>query len=306
MSYLLIRNPGSRAGRGRRLWGAWEEGLRAARVPFRAVETEAPGHARELARGAEPDETVVAVGGDGTINEVLDGVVSSGDATRRMGVLYSGTSPDFCRFHGIPTEPGAALERLLVGVERSVDVARIGYLGPDGEEAVGHLGCSSNIGMGADVARRANRWRPYVGDVPGTALAALRTFAGNRRLDLDLEVDGEPLRLPAVNNLSIAKNPYLASGLRLGLDVQPDDGWLWLAALSGLGRVGLCRVLPSFYFGRAAEGSGLLLRRCKRVSVRCAQAAEVEFDGDPRGGLPCRVELLPGALRLVGGTHDRA
>lgn len=304
MSYLLVRNPGSRGGRGRRLWSAWEQGLREAGAPFRFAETEGPGHARELARGAEPGETVVAVGGDGTINEVLDGVVASGDAGRRMGVLYSGTSPDFCRFHGIPTEPGAALERLLTGSAWSVDVARIEYTGPGGANEVAHLGCSSNIGMGAAIARRANRWRPYVGDVPGTALAALRAFASNPRVDLDLEVDGEPLHLEAVNNLSIVKNPYLASGLRLRLDVRPDDGWLWLAALSGLGRVGLCRVLPGFYSGNAAASHRLLLQRCKRVSVRCAGVQEVEFDGDPHGSLPCRVELLPRALRLVGGTSD--
>ena len=74
----------------------------------------------------------VAVGGDGTINEVLDGLAQSGDPRRKMGVLYSGTSPDFCRFHGIPTEPAAALACLIQGKARPVDVVRIAYADADG------------------------------------------------------------------------------------------------------------------------------------------------------------------------------
>jgi diacylglycerol kinase family enzyme len=298
-------NPCSRGGRGRRLWRVWEQGLRAAAATFRAVTTERPGHARELARNARDGETVVAVGGDGTINEVLDGILQSEEATRAMGVLYCGTSPDFCRFHGIPLNPDAALVALIRGESRPVDVGRIAYRGPDGEEATAHFGCSVNVGMGASIARTANRWRRRLGDAPGTALGACGAILRNRRVDLELTVDGERLLLAATNNLSVVKNPHLASGLKLGLDLAPDDGRLWLAGIAGYGRIGLCRLLPGFYSGRVTARPGLLLRPCRTVVIRSAQEQEIEFDGDPRGALPCRIELLPRALRLVGGIHDR-
>jgi len=112
MSLLLIINPGSRAGRSTHLHEFWCAELRGKGISFDVVRTVAPGHAREVARTQTGHDTVVAVGGDGTINEVLDGLLLSGGDDVTMGVLYAGTSPDFCRFHGIPTEPAAALDVL--------------------------------------------------------------------------------------------------------------------------------------------------------------------------------------------------
>lgn len=304
MSLLLVMNPGSRARRGQRRWARWRAGLDAAGVAYECAQTRGPGHARELARDASAHGTVVAVGGDGTINEVLDGVLQSGDPEPRMGVLYSGTSPNFCRFHGIPTAAEAALQALLSGRERRVDVARIAYHDAAGAPQVAHFGCSCNIGMGARIARQANRWRPALGDVPGTGLALLGALVANRRVDLDLEVDGERLTLPATSNLSVVKNPYLASGLRMQLDVRPDDGDLWLVGVSGRDRAGLLRLIPGLYSGRVTGVPGLLLRRCHTVSINASGAQEIEFDGDPRGYLPALVQVMPRALALIGGSYD--
>jgi diacylglycerol kinase (ATP) len=304
MSFLLVMNPGSRARRGQRRWARWQAGLEAAGVACECAVTEGPGHARELARDAAGHAAVVAVGGDGTINEVLDGVVQSGRADLAMGVLYSGTSPDFCRFHGLPTAPEAALQALLSGRERRVDVARITYCDAEGVAQVAHFGCSCNVGMGARIARQANHWRPAVGDVPGTGLALLGALLANRQVDLSLEVDGEPLALPATSNLTVLKNRYLASGLRMQLDVGPDDGVLWLAGVSRCGRAGLLRLVPGLYSGRVIGARGLLLRSCRRVSISASRAQEIEFDGDPRGYLPVCIEVMPRALSLIGGCYD--
>lgn len=302
---LLIMNPGSRAGRGKRLWGRWETGLREAGVRFDTAHTGAPGDAFELARAASSYGVVVAVGGDGTINEVLDGVAQSGKRGLRMGVLYSGTSPDFCRFHGIPTEPEKALEILVAGKARTVDVARIAHHDENGVERVAHFGSSCNIGMGAAVARYSNRWRRFTGDTVGTAASVVRALAVNARVDLDLNIDGQTHRLEQTNNLTIAKNPYLASGLKLALDVQPDDGRLWLVGVHGKGRLGMCGLVPKFYSGTVTHAPSIFLQPCSSVTVRSSQRQEIEFDGDPRGFLPARIEIVPEGLNLIcpGGLH---
>lgn len=304
MKLLLIMNPGSRAGRGQRRWQTWEEGLQAAGVAYDCAATKCLGHARQLAREATGYDTVVAVGGDGTINEVLDGLVQAGRPRQSMGVLYSGTSPDFCKFHRVPIRPAEALAALLSARTREVDVARISYRDGSGAVQVAHFACSCNIGMGAAIARTANRWRRYLGDVPGTGLGVLLALAANTRADLTLDIDGERVTLPATNNLSVVKNPYLASGLRLALDVSPGDGRLWLVGIAGRTPSGLCRLLPSFYSGRVTSAPGLLQRSCRVVSISSPRPAEIEFDGDPRGFLPVQIEVLPRALRLVGGGDD--
>lgn len=303
MKPLLIMNPGSRAGHGQRLWQCWEAGLQAAGQDYACACTEYPGHAFTLAREARGVDTVVAVGGDGTINEVLDGVMQSGNPALRMGVLYSGTSPDFCRFHRIPCDPTQAIRALLQGQAHKVDVARITYHDAEGTERTAHFGCSCNIGLGASIARLANRWRPFIGDVPGTGAAAVRTLLTHRRVDLALKVDGVSCDLPQVNNLTIAKNPFLASGLQLKLDLQPDDGALCVVGIHEQSRAGMFHVLPRCYSGTVTGIPGVLVTRCHAITVQAREAQEIEFDGDPRGYLPASIEVLPQALWLIGGGY---
>lgn len=300
MRYRLIMNPGSRSGRGRKLWRTWESCLRDAGAAFDCCPTESLDHARSLARAGSPNEAVVAVGGDGTINAVLDGILQSDRPDRPMGVLYSGTSPDFCRFHGIPLEPAAAVKALLAGKTKAVDAVRITCSSPDGRPLASHFGCGSNVGLGASVARRANAARRYLGDRAGTGLATLLAILLNPPRPLTARLDGAPLDLPRCNNLSILKSPFIASGLRLDLDMQADDGQLCAVAVSGQSPWGLLRVLPGFYSGRAVSHPAVVTRRCRHIEVE--GAAEVEFDGDPRGRLPLKAQVLHRALTLVGAS----
>ncbi len=295
-------NPGSRGGRGKRSWAAWESRLRKAGCAVECCVTRDMEHARELAReGAGCSDAVVAVGGDGTINAVLDGVMRSG-AGVPMGVLYAGTSPDFCRFHGIPDDARRAAAALTSGSIRAVDVGRISFRDGAGRTQQAFFACSVSIGLGAAVARMANRWRPLWGDRLGTGLAVLRALAAARPMDLRCKADGEEVPIPRANHLAILKNPFIASGLRLSVGLRPDDGDVCLAALHGLTRRGLLAALPGFYSGRAAASRSMRIRRCRRVSVTGPEGTEVEFDGDPRGYLPVEVEVVPRALRLMGVT----
>ncbi len=299
MNLLLVRNPGSRHGEGRRLWAFWEEGLRRAGVAFETAPTLSLDHARSLARSAAGFDTVVAVGGDGTINAVLAGLADAAVPGQRMGVLYSGTSPDFCRFHGIPVDPAPALATLLGGRERRVDAVAIRH-----GTAVGPVdawfGCSCSAGMGAAVASAANRWRPRLGDAAGTALAVVRAILRSQPLHLDVEIDGETFALPGARHLAIVKNPWIASGLRLDVGRRPDDGRVSVLAVGNRSRAGLLKLLPGFYTGTAVRSRGVFLREGRRVRVRSAGACAVEFDGDPRGCLPIEAEVRPGVLSLVG------
>ncbi len=298
-------NPGSRSGKGQRLWQHWETALQAAGADYTCSYTKGIGHAVSLARESQAS-TVVAVGGDGTINEVLDGVMQSGNPELQMGVLYSGTSPDFCRFHGIPIEPQKAVAALLVGHVRKVDVARIEYHDVEGKAVTAHFGCSCNIGMGASVARYANMWRRYLGDILGTGAGVIRTIATNARLDTELEIDDVPQQLSAVNHLTVAKNPYIASGLKVDVDLKPDDGKLVLIGIHGKSRLGILAMVPSFYSGSVANVRGVILTEAHTVCIRAKGAQEIEFDGDPRGYLPAQITLLPKALSLIGGQDERS
>ncbi len=302
MKLRLVMNPGSRSGRGRNLWRIWDNLLRSAGCETECCPTESLAHARDLARNGRDADAVVAVGGDGTINAVLDGILQSGRSDWAMGVLYSGTSPDFCRFHGIPVEPAAAVRALLNGRRRRVDAARITLAGSDGIPVTSHFGCGSNIGLGAAVARMANRMRHFLGDGVGTGLAVIAALLRVPPENLTIECDGEVHELRRCNNLSILKSPFIASGLKLDLGLRPDDGALCVVAVSGKSPVGLLRTLPGFYTGRAVRDQAVQVWRCRQIVVRGPTTTEVEFDGDPRGFLPATVEILPRSLILLGAA----
>lgn len=301
MKYLLILNPGSRGGRGRLLWPRLEEGLRDSFVLRRKI-TASPEDAFRLAAGAAPDEVPVAVGGDGTINAVLDGILSSGHPDPVMAVFYAGTSPDFCLFNGVPTDPEGALRALLAAKSVPRDAVRINYRAYDGPTRTAHFGCSCNIGLGGSVARRANALRRTLGDALGTGLAVTAAVAVKKPVDIVLTLDGHGYSLRAVDNLTVAKNPLIASGLKLDLDLRPDDGRLCALAVHGRGRLGLLSLLPSFYSGKVTRDLSVFLRFCSKVAASSQEPCELEFDGDPRGLLPADITLLPRSYRLIGGA----
>ena len=309
MTLRLIMNPTSRSGRGRRRWAAWEKALKQSGADFECCVTSGPGDAAQLVGNANPGDTVVAVGGDGTISEVIDGMVRSGIPDLKLGILYAGTSPDFCRFHHIPVEPDAALQTLLQGNAQPIDVVQIDYAVADGRDSRPYpttavFGCGSNIGLGAAAADFANRHRRYFGDTLGTGLGVINAIAKSSPVDMTLEIDGEEIQLPKVRHLAILKNPHIASGLKLNLDLRPDDGQLVAAAIHGVNRRSLIRLLPGFYSGAAAESPSVFIRRAAHIRVHAPSPVSVEFDGDARGFLPAELHLLPKAIHLIGASHD--
>ena len=330
---LCIACPQSQHGRTRHLWPYWRDQLAKADVDATWIPTRHPGHAVELARGAT--EPVVAVGGDGTINEVLTGLLSA-NSNQPMGVLYAGTSPDFCRFHHLPTDPQAAMHTLLAGKVKPVDTIRIRHADRSGSKKTAYFACSSNVGFGAAVARFSNRYRKFLGDFPGTLLGVLRAFVTTRPIDVTLELDGQEYRFRRCNHLILVKNPRIASGLQLDLPLVPDDGQAYALVVHDLGRFGLCCQLPKFYSGRIAESEAIFLQPFQRARVRTTQPMlarsratgseskmenpsqatgltrlkntqiEVEYDGDPHGFLPLEAEILPKSLKLIGAETDDA
>jgi len=307
MKYHLVTNPGSRHRRGRRLADTYARLLEARGAEFEAAATTTLDDAERLTRDAiaAGAEVVVAVGGDGTINRVLRGFFDGNGraAAAAMGVLYAGTSPDFCRFHGIPTEPAAAVETLLRGRVVPVDVARVIGRDAAGEERIAYFASSANLGLGAGIARRANRLRPWLGDFLGTLAATLVTVVSTPPAAVRLTVDGREENGEKVLNVTIGKNPHLASGLKLGVDADPADGRLYCFVIHGVSRLSLLRRLPSFYTGAATDRPPFLLRRDVRETSVSARDGRLEYecDGDPEGYGPVTVTVLPRALSLIGG-----
>ena len=281
--FLVLVNPLSHGGRSGRILSR----LRALLPEGEFVVLKNIKAASRLAREAKGYEAVVACGGDGTINAVAGGVMENSDTSLKFGVIYAGTSPDFCRVHGIPTDAEQAISVLRDGVVREIPV-----LTANSEPFF----CSMNLGMGAAVAASANRLRPKFGDFIGTLWAVLREVIRGRRYAL--KVNGEEIR--NVAHALVTRMPRIAGGLKIALPPLGDDEYaLWFAR--DVSRFGCLRIVWNLYRGKPC-GEIRVLRG--KTSISSNVPVAIEYDGDPHGSLPVSVDLFQNRLRLVVSQNE--
>lgn len=276
--FLVLANPSSHGGRSGRILSLLRELLSEGEfVVLKNIE-----EASRLAREATGYEAVVACGGDGTVNAVARGVLANRDNALKFGVLYTGTSPDFCREHGIPTDAEEAVAVLRAGVVREIPV-----LTANGDPFF----CSMNLGMGAMVAATANRLRPLLGDALGTLWPVLREVLHGRRYDV--QVNGE--KICNVAHAFVTRMPRIAGGLKVALPPLADDEYaLWFAR--DVSRFGCLRIVWNLYRGNPCGELRVLRGKTTFTSVN---HVALEYDGDPHGALPVAVDFAPRRLRLL-------
>ena len=238
--------------------------------------------ASRLAREAKGYEAVVACGGDGTVNAVARGVLANSNTSIKFGVIYAGTSPDFCRAHGIPTDAEQA-----IAVLRGGEVREIPVLAANGMPFF----CSMNLGMGAAVAESANWLRPKLGDFIGTLWVVLREVVRGRRYDIKVNGEG----ICNVAHALITRMLRIAGGLKVALPPLADDEYaLWFAR--DVSRFGCLRIVWNLYRGKPC-GEIRVLRG--KTAISSSVSVALEYDGDPHGSLPVMMSFAPRRLCLL-------
>lgn len=264
---------------------------------------------------------IVAVGGDGTINRVLNGFYDHQGqrvSWARLGVIHTGTSPDFCQSFHIPCQAEAALEVLFRGQSKKIKVGKIilaKSFDPNFEnQPVGsgpafqtrYFGCCANIGLGPVVARYANSGlRKKVGDTAGTFLSLLWALCSYRSGDFLVCRDGKIESLLNLYSLSVGRTFYLASGLKVLHDLQEEgEERFYNLMVRNLSLRNLPSFIKTIYSGqRIVNNQVVSLEYSRLIEVYGnTHHPEVEFDGDPIGFLPCRIEVARDELDLIVGN----
>ena len=278
--------------------------LRAARTHWGEVElalTTGPGHATTLARGASADlARVIAVGGDGTVHEVANGLLSRGTgALPALGVVPVGTGNDFAKMtYTARLAPARAIAALAAGVTRRFDVGQVW-----GEYFVNSIG----VGLDADVARRVNQYKHWPGAV-GYVVAALQAIVHRRALRLHIEVDGQAWSGPTTV-LEIGIGPCAGGVFYLVPDARPDDGLLDVCAVGPFGLRFLLTGAPRVLSGKHTGLKEVRMAQGSRVRVTSEDGPlTAHLDGELRspGRNVLEASLHPGALPVLvaapGGT----
>ena len=292
MSTLAIVNPvaGNRAAA--RVWEKVRSEFELART-WQCAITEHRGHALELARSAAANghERVIAVGGDGTINEVANGLAHSPTS---LGLIMAGTGNDIGRNLRIPKHPVAAARLAATGVPADLDLCEVQI-----RERTRLVMGIAGFGFDAEVAWRVNRMPKFGGTLPYVA-GVLQTLWRYGSPRMQITVDGQLLEkrvfLVAVGNL-----PSFAGGMRIVPRAEPHDGLLDVCVVKDLSRLEVVRMLPRLYSGGHVGHPAVEMFRCRSVSADADGRALCQADGELVGELPARFAVRVGALRCVTG-----
>lgn len=290
---FFVVNPAAGNGRSRRVWRALADEA-ARRAPgSRVALTRGRGEATALARTAAAQgwPLVVAVGGDGTLNEVVNGLArAEAGAGPALGAIVTGRGRDACRNFGLPTDPRAALARALAGSDTRVDLGVVRWA--DGRAR--YFLNAAGVGFDAVVAQRAASWR-WHGTLPYLA-AVLETLGTHRPVPATIETGGRRVWSGPLTMAVVANGACYGGGMRIAPSADPADGVLDLVVIGDVGRLELLNWLPSVYRGTHGRNPKVTMRRERAVAIQAP--LPVHADGEAAGQAPVTISVLPGALRL--------
>jgi diacylglycerol kinase (ATP) len=310
---VVVFNPGSRGGKSLRALPEIQAYVKKHALDWDIRSTSCLEDAHRISAEANKARcpAVIAVGGDGTIGGVISGFFGPEGQPRskaKLGVIYTGTSPDFCKSYGLPVgSVPKAIEQMHRKPPRPISLGRIQYENqPDQgkrQKSQRYFACAANIGIGPLIATYANSGiRKWLGDSTGTFISLLRAFGRFKPVPLMVEIDGLKISLGKTTSLTIGKTPWVASGIQVRSPLALPEDQLYLLAVSDIRPRDIPRCLHKLYSGRPmTEDHNFTYLQGKRFRITSeGRALGVEFDGDPQGYLPCEVQAVPQAIDLLG------
>ena len=287
---IFLVNPASASGATGRRWPQLQARAESLGLRGETRLSEAPGHLSVLAAEAAVEEALlVVVGGDGTLNEVVNGA-AGGDA--ELAVIPAGTGRDFGRTYGIPSGFDDAVRLALDGTTRTIDLGRVRYRDGQGEPRERLFANAASVGMSGAVARRANTMSKRLGGRLTFYSALVREFLLWHNTELIVRFDGGERR-GLMHDAIVANGRFLGGGMKLAPDALPDDGLFDLVLVGDVSKLDFVTTSPKLYRGGhrppAHRGCAELLGGGGR---RITDAPRV--DGEQEGTTPVRFEIVPG------------
>ena len=295
---IFLVNPASANGSTGRRWPELARRAAAAGLEGATLFSERQGHLAELAREAALDgaELLVVVGGDGSVNEVANGLAGLGRQPE-VAIVPRGTGWDFSRTFGIPRKVDDAVHVALEGDVRTIDVGRASYRAWDGSDATASFANVASAGMSGAIAQRANETTKALGGKASYLWATFAVFSGWAATEIEVAVDGER-RTGRMFDVVVANGRFFGGGLQICPEAEPDDGLFDVLTIGDVTKRDLVLTMPKMYRGTHLPHPKAELLRGPSVTVTSETPLPIELDGEQPGTTPATFEVAAGALRL--------
>jgi YegS/Rv2252/BmrU family lipid kinase len=298
--YCFIVNPAAGGGCAGRNWPALQQRLTAAGISHVYHISEHKGHSQELASAAfDAGHTdFVVVGGDGTANEVLNGVYPQAlqnSADIRLGIIPWGTGNDWASYYGLPSAPGSLVDLLESGSSVTQDIGKASFLDSSGEHRTRYFLNCCGTGFDSYLLEEMNSPR---GSRLRYFLYVLKCVYQYRAATLHLVMDEESVDAPVLL-LEICIGTFAGAGMRFAPEAVADDGLFEVLLINELSIPQILASLFYLYNGRINEHSAV--RRWQKCQICIAKQAEQFFhcDGELIAKLPVKIDILPRAIRVI-------
>lgn len=304
--YYFIVNPKSKTGRGRLLWQQLKNNLCKQNIPYKVYFTKGPGcaqkYTRYLTKNVRQPVRLIVLGGDGTLNEVLNGIQHFEAVT--LGYIPTGSSNDFARAHHFSKDICQNFRHILsAGRPALLDFGEL--TAADGQSKRFIVSCG--IGYDADVTREALKSpiKTFLNKVHLGKLTyffiALKQLVQIQPGTIRISADGAPERVfKKAYFMSIHNHKFEGGGFAFTPKAVPDDGYLDICLVHGLHKLTVLLMLPSAFFGAHVRLPGVEIMRCKNVRIKTDRPLYVHADGEWGGWhSELSVSCLPGLLQII-------
>ncbi len=296
MQPYFIVNPQAGSGRTEKIWPKLKEQLETQGMNVAVSMTASPAEGTVIAKNAVEQgyDTVVAVGGDGTVHEVVNGIVNTGV---KLAVIPTGTGNDFARVMGIPSDWSEAAKVLSRGRVRRID---LGWLNDRYFVNIG------GVGFDAEVAAAANRFKKRMpGRVPGMVpyvFGILQMLFSYMNKDMNITLrgpEGEIILNPRTFLVAAGNSAYTGGGMHICPGASLSDGLFHVVLAEDLSKLDTLLLLPRVFSGSHVKHKKVSQFLAEEIVVTCEQELNVYADGEVYAVTPAHFKAMAGALEVI-------
>ena len=284
-------------------WPRISRQLRDIGLSFDYEYSEGTGHAIELARAATDTgyRYLIAVGGDGTVNEVANGILcSTGSGNTILGIVSAGTGGSFARSVGIPQDYTSACSRLTGQGRLLIDVGIVEYKS-EGQSLQRFFVNAADVGFGAAVIEASKHLSKHFGRTINYALRVvrgLRSLSSYRNKDVTLRVENK-VEATCICVMVVANGRYFGGSMYVAPHAKLDDGLLDVVIVGDVGKFELLKIWPTLYRGSHITHPKIRVKKVTSVTIQSSARLLVEADGELLGEGPASFWVMPSALTIV-------
>jgi diacylglycerol kinase (ATP) len=298
-TYLII-NPAAGAGRTLKLWPLINDCINNLGIQFESDKTNSPGHAIDLAYEAVKRgvKFIVAVGGDGTVSEIVNGINKANGLNEvRLGIISTGTGADFIRTIGIPRNYEEACKKLISTNTRKVDLGMVDcFKGGNAEKRL--FVNFSGLGFDAEIVKATTQKYKALGKVSAYLLGLFTTLVSYQNKEVEIII-GDSREKKRICTVIMGNGKYGGGGMYTTPEAVIDDGLLDVLIIGDLSKPDLLNSLPMIYKGTHLKHPKVSLKKIKAVTIKPSIQMSIQADGDIVGESPATFSIIEKKLCLV-------